>query len=392
VFGPFWFEISGVAMFLGSVFVLWFGTSAMPTRWRPIRRAALIAFAYIMCAATFAVATRDVWVPPPQGVVKIAVFVPTEGPYALLGDSFVKAVRMAHDDLKNTKYRYELVVGDSSADPRLAEERVRRLLDVEDIDAVVGGISLIGQVTKRHTTAARIPHLCVCTVMWIGDGGYNFTNIPSPEAEAALWAHEAQRRGVKTVAFITQDYPSINNHVKTVKLEAARVGIKVTDEQRLDGSVTDFRSPISRAQRVSPDVYYIEALEPSLSALGRELSRAGIRNISSVVTPSLSDRPELFEGTWYTDSNLRDLAFKRRFEEKYPATRFATHMMPYAYDSVNMIVRAFESEQNPAVYLRKLQAYDGTAGPLTKARASGNFASTPAVWAIANGKPVLLHH
>lgn len=24
------------------------------------------------------------------------------------------------------------------------------------------------------------------------------------------------------------------------------------------------------------------------------------------------------EGAWYTDSNLRDPAFKRRFEEKYP--------------------------------------------------------------------------
>jgi hypothetical protein len=79
----------------------------------------------------------------------------------------------------------------------------------------------------------------------------------------------------------------------------------------------------------------------------------------------------LFEGAWYTDSNLKDIGFKRRFEEKYPDTRFATHMMPYAYDSVNMIVRAFETGQNPAVYLRNLRSYDGTAGLLTKAAASG---------------------
>ena len=66
-------------------------------------------------------------------------------------------------------------------------------------------------------------------------------------------------------------------------------------------------------------------------------------------------------------------------------------MMPYAYDSVNMIVRAFETGQNPAVYLRNLRSYDGTAGLLTKAETSGNFASRPAVWTIASGKPALLN-
>jgi hypothetical protein len=41
-------------------------------------------------------------------------------------------------------------------------------------------------------------------------------------------------------------------------------------------------------------------------------------------------------------------------------------MMPYACDSVNMIVQAFERGQHPAIYLRDLRTYDGTAGLLTK--------------------------
>jgi ABC-type branched-subunit amino acid transport system substrate-binding protein len=261
----------------------------------------------------------------------------------------------------------------------------------DKVDAIVGGISLIGQETKPYATAARIPHLCVCTVSWIGDGAYNFTNIPSPEAEGELWAREAQRRGIKRVALLTQDYPSINNHVKALKIEVARLGLTVADEQRFDGAVRDFRSLISRAEASRPDVYYVEALEPGLDLLGQQLGDARIHNVSAVVAPSLSDNPALFEGAWYTDSNLKDIGFKRRFEEKYPDTRFATHMMPYAYDSVNMIVRAFEAGQNPAVYLRNLRSYDGTAGLLTKAATSGNFASRPAVWTIASGKPALLN-
>jgi ABC-type branched-subunit amino acid transport system substrate-binding protein len=392
VFGPFWFEISGIVMFIGSVFVLYYGAEMMSSNRRHhiwLGTGAAVGLAAVLIA--FAVTDRDVWIPPSQDIVKIGVIVPTEGPYAMLGNSFVKAVQMAKDDLKNTKYRYELVVRDSGPDPARAKDVIRHVVDVDKVDAIVGGISLIGQVTKPFATEARIPHLCVCTVSWIGDGAYNFTNIPSPEAEGVLWAQEARRRGIRRVALITQDYPSINNHVKALKIEAARADLSIADEQRFDASATDFRSIIARAERAQPDVYYVEALEPGLDLLGQQLSEADIHNVAAVVAPSLSNRPELFEGAWYTDSNLRDLAFKRRFEEKYPETRFATHMMPYAYDSVNMIARAFESGQNPAVYLRNIRNYDGTAGILTKSPGSGNFASTPAVWTIASGRPAILN-
>ena len=83
-------------------------------------------------------------------------------------------------------------------------------------------------------------------------------------------------------------------------------------------------------------------------------------------------------------------ALKKRIEQKYPEERFATHMMPYAYDDFNLIVQAYERGQNPAVYLRNITRYEGTAGPVTKVPGSGNFESMPAVWTIRNGKPALM--
>jgi hypothetical protein len=117
---------------------------------------------------------------------------------------------------------------------------------------------------------------------------------------------------------------------------------------------------------------------------------ANVPNIASVAAPSLSERPELFEGAWYTDSDLADTTFRRRFEAKYPGTPFATHMMPYAYDSFNMIVRAYERGVNPAVHVRSMERYEGTAGVVTKARGSGNFQSRTAVWVIRDGRPTQL--
>ena len=55
-----------------------------------------------------------------------------------------------------------------------------------------------------------------------------------------------------------------------------------------------------------------------------------------------------------------------------------------------MIVQAYERGENPAVYLRNLRSYEGTADTLTKEPGSGIFRSAPSVWAIKDGKPTLI--
>lgn len=398
-------ETSGVAMFIAGLFVGAFavkllravlardGHLNLPAQalgprvraaWGSVAVAAVVAL-----VAGYAHADQDRWVEPTDGVVRIGVLVPTSGPYALLGGSFVKAVEMAKDDLPPTRYRYELVIRDPGPDPDKASGVIEDAVRNDRLNAILGGISLIGQVTQPIAARARIPHTCVCTVASIGDGVYNFTDIPSPEAEGKRWVEEAHRRGIHRVAVITQDYPSINNHVAAMESEARQSGIIVAFDRRFPDGEPDFDALIAAARATSPDVYYVEALPPHLDRLAAALGAAGIHAISSVVAPSLSENPAVFEGAWYTDSNLRDTRFKPRFEARYPGVRFATHMMPYAYDSLRMLVDAFEAGENPAVHLRRLRSYEGTADRLTKEPGSGNFQSTPAVWVIQNGQPRL---
>src|SRR5213595_826391 len=395
--GPYGFEASGILMFIGSLFVAFYayrlaeakrGAAVLLGSWA--RTGALAAAVGLVAA--FVLVDRDRWRAPVGGVVKIGVIVPQTGPYAILGNSFLKAVQLAQADLPGTKYRYQVVLVDVGEDPARARAAIQRAISIDRVDAIVGGISLFGAVTRPLASAARIPQTCVCSQTWIGDGAYNFTNIPTPDAEAKLWVREAERRGIRRVALLTRDNPSMQGHVRAVKAEAARVGLSISYEYVFTDSMTDFRPVIGRARASNPDVYYVEAFSPQLEILGRQLAEAQIHNVTSVVAPSISVQRELFEGAWYTDSDLRDMAFRTRFEEKYPGTQFATHMMPYAYDDFNMIVQAFERGQNPAVYLRDIASYDGTAGRLTKARGSGTFQSTPAVWVIRNGTPTLTSH
>src|SRR6266581_5776712 len=94
------FELSGLMTFIGSVFVLYYAYKLLQTVYdserssETMRRSAglLATGAFVTVtsvAAVWVVSDRDRWVPPANGVVKIAIVIPTSGPYAILGNSFV---------------------------------------------------------------------------------------------------------------------------------------------------------------------------------------------------------------------------------------------------------------------------------------------------------------
>ena len=96
------FELSGVLMFIGGLFVLYFGYRLATLVYGfTLDRAVLVtgvSLAFLALVGGFVVTDRDRWVAPTGGVVKVGVIVPTDGPYAILGNSFVKAVQMARDE------------------------------------------------------------------------------------------------------------------------------------------------------------------------------------------------------------------------------------------------------------------------------------------------------
>lgn len=393
----YWYEVTGILTFAGSLYVLYYGYNFLKNvfdfkQWNLLSKNFKYVYAllFLVMAGIGYNKTIDLAKPASSNeVIKIGVTIPMEGPGKLLGSSFLKAVLMANEDLGTTKHKYQLVVENSGTTPAATEKAIQKLIEVDKINAIVGGISASGRIIKPYASSFKIPHLCVCSIKMIGDGEYNFTNIPLAEDEAEAWVNEAKRRGIKTIAVINQQYPSIQGHVKGLEAVTAAKGLKIIYEKEFDSTTTNFTAFINQAAAKKPDVFFISGFPPLLDLLGQQLKEKNITNISSFVALSISNKPSLFEGNWYTDSYV-DMVFKARFEKKYPGERFATHMMPYAYDSYKMMVQAFESGQDPAEYLQQLTNFNGTAGLLTRKGGEGNFRSKPAVWIIKNGQPELL--
>ena len=195
-------------------------TNGALTHWGSIQRTVLVAalsLASIPASAqTSASNGTEVQENAP---IKIGAVVATAGPAALLGNSFVKAIQLAKEDARNTKHQYELVIEEIASSDK-AELAIKKLIETDKVNALIVGFSMSGKIVKPYAAAANIPLFCICSVASVGDDLYTFTTMPVAEDEAAQWVAEAKRRGIKTVARLTQDYPSINNHVRAVKEEA----------------------------------------------------------------------------------------------------------------------------------------------------------------------------
>ena len=137
--------------------------------------------------------------PSEPSTIKIGVIIPTRGQSASLAASFEKAVRVSVDTLPaTTKHSYQLVVADAGDGTEEDNKRAaRQLVDEHEVAAIVGGISKVGEHVAPIATAANVPHICICSIPTIGDGRYNYTNIPLAEDEAEAWVAEAKARGLR---------------------------------------------------------------------------------------------------------------------------------------------------------------------------------------------------
>jgi hypothetical protein len=97
---------------------------------------------------------------------------------------------------------------------RTDNRAIRKLLQREHVSALIVAMSMSGEIIKLYAAAAKIPLFRICSVGSLGDELYTFTTMPLAEDEASLWVAEAQRRGVKRIAWFTQDFPSIDDHVR----------------------------------------------------------------------------------------------------------------------------------------------------------------------------------
>ncbi len=323
--------------------------------------------------------------------IKIGVVAPLTGGGAIFGQSLVDAIKLAQEDLKNTKKTYQVIIEDDGTNPAQSASAGHKLVDIDKVSALISITSGTGNSIKPIAAAATIPHICICADITVSDNQYNFTDSLIPADEAGVYIAEAKKRGIKSVAIWSQIQSGIDALVGALKDQLPAAGITLAYNDRYDGSIRDFKTTIVKGQKTNPDSFFILAFPPSLDIIGQQFKDAGISKISAISAFGITVNPSIFEGYWYTDPNLTDPGFRDRFEKSFPGVRFNVRAAPYGYDAFMILTNAFESGQDAADYIKNLKTYAGKVGETTKTLDSGNFRSTAAIWTIKNGRSELLY-
>lgn len=319
--------------------------------------------------------------------IKIGILAPMTGGGAVFGNSLYNGVKLALADLKDTKYHYELVLEDDGTNPAQSVSGAQKLINIDKVKAILTTTSGTGNATAPLAETAKVVHICVCADQKVGTGQYNFTNSMIPNDEVEGWLNEAKKRGVKSVAILSQTHSGINAIVDALKAKAPEAGVNVLYEERFEGSVRDFKTMLSKAKQSNPEIYFIIAFPPALDILGQEIKNFDLgKPISTAAAFGISAKPELYEGYWYTDADLADESFRTRFEQTYPNIRFNVRTAPPAYDSFMLLVQGFEADKDIAEHIRNTTKIEGKVGVVTKTVESNNFRNLPGQWIIRNGR------
>ncbi len=333
--------------------------------------------------------------PTQKETVKIGIVGPRSGSLAFLGDGMANGAQMAIKEYSNTKYNYEVVFEDDGFDSKRSAPVINKLISLDKVDALITIASASGNIATPIAEQNKVVHFGIASDPNIGKGEYNFIHWTPPFEEARVFVNELEKRGIKKISIFGAQIQGITAVIDEVKKQATEKNIEVLTSEIFNFGTTDFRTMISKAKAVNPEMYLLIAFSPELEIFTKQMADAGTKSkMTSIEAFELTEKPEIFEGLWYVNAADATGAFNEKYLAAYgknPAAGTAN-----AYDIVKFIIEASEKESGKtrptANDIRANLASTKISGALGNLSidTDGFVLSKAVVRTIKNGKPITI--
>lgn len=226
--------------------------------------------------------SEDAVQPADQGPIKLAIMAPVTGDGASIGAEQVNFARLAVEYFNQTSgMNIELVESDTELDPSKATTEAQRLMEDDDIYAVVGpaGSQVVAAVAPLLEPASLAMISPSATSPDLTEQGYKhlFRVVPRDDVQGPSDANFIiDELGAETV-WIIDDQSSYSTGLadEAEKIFTER-GIASTRES-VSQETTDFSSLVTRIKADEPDVIFIPMQLASQAALfARQMAEQGV--------------------------------------------------------------------------------------------------------------------
>jgi ABC-type branched-subunit amino acid transport system substrate-binding protein len=305
-------------------------------------------------------------VKPPRGNVdgqlNLGVLLPVTGPGAGIGASMNQAIAMAVAEINGAGgvlgKPVTVAAADEGADAAAAAAALRKLLDDEHVDAVIGPLSSRIALGVADTAAGAGAVLCspgasATVTSRLPSDGFLVRTMPSDALQAVALGQAISRTGLRTTAIIAPDDDYGHTFAANLRQELVRQANTVTSVTNYDPTGSDFTAVVAAAGRANPEAIAVIGLpDPGgkiiadLSALGLKPPGTAIFVSDGMRTASLFDvvqpgHPESVAGLQGAAPAVQPAPgswFDAAFQSFAPGV--ANLYGAYAYDCANLIALA----------------------------------------------------
>ncbi|MES2786067.1 MAG: ABC transporter substrate-binding protein [Pseudomonadota bacterium] len=348
-------------------------------------------------------------------VFKVGFFGPLSGPVAVYGSESLAGTRFALEEIAKSgmlgKDSINLIVADDMANPGAAAQAVQRMIDSDQVIAILGGSTSAGTAAAIEVTrAAKIPQLSPLAVdpaltkqgnPWFARITQNADDFAS---SAAQWMVDDKK--AKTAYLLVRNDNWGQPLADAFTARAEKLGLKILGRVPFEPTAREFKPMLAEMAKTKPDfvvlmTYYTEAglMVKQMAELNYKTSvfamtAPGIPQYLDIAGPAADGTYGLlyyYAGSIETDAAKRFVAnWKAKFN------RMPTQYEGMGYDSAYVMAEAIKKAQaggkvtpqkiRDAIYATK--DFPGATGPITILPTGDSLRPLPFVR--LNGKEVVL--
>lgn len=296
--------------------------------------------------------------------IKIGLPVPLTGPYGAEAKDQVRNAELAVKEFNETGglngRKAELLVRDDKLNPGEAATRTLELLEKDNANFIVGGLSAATQLSINNVTKQRkIIYVSVSQSDAINEasdaGPYTFHEALNPHMTTQAVGRYVFRKGMR-VAFLTADYAYGQEMTRGFTRVAKELGAEVVGEVKHPLGAQDYSTFLPRLQAMKADVLVFNNFGNDNRISIKQAGEFGMKKGMKFVTPILTYTARVaggastYEGVvggtqyfWEIESKTPtakafNTAFKAANENKYPSDYGAM-----AYSAVKSLLMAVKS-------------------------------------------------
>lgn len=261
--------------------------------------------------------------------IKIGLPVPLTGPYGAEAKDQVKNAELAVAEFNQAGglngRKAELLVRDDKLNPGEAATRALELIEKDQVNFVIGGLSAATQLSINNVTKQRkVLYISISqsdAINEIADASaYTFHEALNPHMTTQAVGRYVFKKGMK-VAFLTADYAYGHEMTRGFTRVAKEMGAEVVGEVKHPLGAQDYSTFLPRIKAMNPDVLVFNNFGNDNRIAIKQAADFGIKKNARFVTPILTYTARIAGGASTYEGVIGGTQYYWELENNTPSSK-----------------------------------------------------------------------